>query len=69
MTDHSTTTTPDLVRRLRFLVSLNDPDRGGPYGGTAAEQCMRAMCDAADALEQLSAPVSVDATNGPPPAR
>jgi hypothetical protein len=42
----------DLVRRLRFLVSLNDPDHGGPYGGSAADQCMRAMSDAADALDQ-----------------
>lgn len=42
----------ELIRRLRFLVSLNNPDRGGPYGGTAAAQCMEAMTQAADMLEQ-----------------
>lgn len=48
----------ELVRRLRFLVSLNDPERGGPYGGSAAEQCMIAMADAADLIEALSADAS-----------
>jgi hypothetical protein len=43
----------DIVRRLRFLVSLDEPRHGGPYGGTAAAQCMEAMRDAADEIERL----------------
>jgi len=43
----------DLEKRLRHLVSLNEPEKGGPYGGLAAELCMRAMREAADALAAL----------------
>lgn len=40
----------ELVKRLRFLVSLNDAARGGPYQGSAAAACVAAMSEAADAL-------------------
>jgi hypothetical protein len=45
----------DLTKRLRFLVSLNDPAHGGPYGGTAATQCMEAMTAAANEIDRLRA--------------
>lgn len=41
----------ELVRRLRHLVSLNAPEKGGPYQGFAAAECMKAMTEAAAALE------------------
>jgi hypothetical protein len=37
----------ELAKRLQFLVSLNDPKNGGPYGGYAAQQCIEAMREAA----------------------
>ena len=43
----------DIVKTLRFLVSLDQPEKGGPYGGTAAIECVRAMAEAADKIEGL----------------
>lgn len=43
----------DIVTRLRGLIALNYPGRGGPYRGTAATMCMEAMTDAADEIEKL----------------
>lgn len=40
----------ELARKLRHLVSLNDPRNGGPYQGIAATACMEAMTEAAAAL-------------------
>lgn len=45
----------ELERRLLGLVSLNDPSRGGPYGGTAAAACMEAMKEAAAEIARLRA--------------
>ena len=43
----------DLIARMRHLVSLNGPEHGGPYGGAAAEDFVRTMTRAANALEAL----------------
>ena len=43
----------DIVERLLHLVSLDDPERGGPYGGAAAQACMGAMREAASEIERL----------------
>jgi hypothetical protein len=43
----------DIVKTLRFLVSLDQPEKGGPYRGTAAEECVRAMGKAAGEIEEL----------------
>lgn len=43
----------ELVEELRHLVSLNDPSRGGPYAGHAADRCMKAMTRAADLLSRI----------------
>lgn len=45
----------ELVQRLRWLVSLNEPKRGGPYQGLAAAECVKAMRAAADALASEAA--------------
>jgi len=45
----------ELVERLEHLVSLNDPDKGGPYGGYAAQNCVEAMSKAASALSAQAA--------------
>jgi hypothetical protein len=47
----------DIVERLRDLVRLDKSEYGGPYGGAAARECMRAMTDAADAIARLRAEV------------
>lgn len=46
----------ELVRRLDHLVSLNEPEHGGPYGGLAAQECVKAMRDAANALRRPTSP-------------
>ncbi len=43
-----------LTERLRFLVSLNEPEHGGPYQGSAAQACVEAMAQAADEIERLT---------------
>lgn len=43
----------ELVERLRHLISLDEPKNGGPYGGLAARECLRAMSEAATALERV----------------
>jgi len=40
-----------LVERLRFLVSLNEPQKGGPYQGHAAQKFIEAADEAATALQ------------------
>jgi len=40
----------ELVRRLDHLVLLNEPEHGGPYVGLAAQECVKAMREAATAL-------------------
>lgn len=45
--------TDELVRRMRHLVSLNDPRHGGPYGGSAAQDFVETMTKAADRIEEL----------------
>ena len=40
----------ELIDRLHHLVSLDEPDKGGPYGGYAASKCIEAMREAADLL-------------------
>jgi hypothetical protein len=45
----------DIVTRLRHLASLHQPEKGGPYAGYAAEQCMAAMTEAADEIARLRA--------------
>lgn len=52
--EHAGEGVAELVKRLRFLHSLNQPTAGGPYQGHAAEQCMKAMHEAAAALEKLT---------------
>lgn len=47
----------DLTDRLLHLVALNEPENGGPYQGIAAQACMQAMREAADALDSLQAEV------------
>ena len=47
----------NIVDRLRFLVSLDNPEHGGPYGGTAARECMEAMTEAADEIVLLRSKV------------
>jgi hypothetical protein len=37
------------------LVSLNEPENGGPYQGYAADACVKAMAEAADALSSRGA--------------
>jgi len=46
--------TQALLDRMRHLVSLNDPDHGGPYGGYAAEQFVSTMKDAIAEIERLA---------------
>lgn len=48
-----------LVAELRHLVSLHAPENGGPYGGYAADRCMKAMARAADALTAAEAEIKV----------
>jgi hypothetical protein len=45
----------DLVRKMRFLVSLNEPSHGGPYAGSAATTFVETMTQAADEIERLRA--------------
>jgi hypothetical protein len=52
--------TTDIVKRLRALVRLDKPEYGGPYGGTAARECMRAMTDAAAEIARLRADLSTE---------
>lgn len=40
----------ELVRKLRHLISLNDPSKGGPYQGLAANEVLKAMNEAVKAL-------------------
>jgi len=42
-----------LMVELRHLVSLNKPQNGGPYRGYAAERCVMAMTQSADAIDRL----------------
>lgn len=46
-----------LIRKMRHLVSFDEPDRGGPYGGSAARSFVETMKRAADRLETLLARV------------
>lgn len=43
----------ELTKRLRYLVSLDKPEKGGPYGGLAAQECMKAMTEVADSHDKL----------------
>lgn len=53
----------DITERLRALVALDLPDRGGPYGGIAARECMDAMREAAAEIERLRACLEAVANN------
>ena len=44
-----------MVERLRKLISLDQPENGGPYGGFAAAECMRWMAEAASLLTRVAA--------------
>lgn len=44
----------ELVERLKHLIALDEPKNGGPYGGLAARECLRAMTEAATALERVT---------------
>lgn len=57
MTPTSAEAVAGLVGEMRHLVSLNEPDKGGPYGGFAAQRCMAAMTKAASTLTSLAAEV------------
>lgn len=45
----------ELAVRLRYLVSLNEPENGGPYGGYAAAEFVKAGAEAASAIESQQA--------------
>lgn len=53
------TETLELTKKLRFLVSLNKPENGGPYQGYAAADCVETMEKAADHIRALEARVEV----------
>lgn len=48
----------EITDKLRHLVSLDKPKSGGPYGGYAAAQCVKAMAEAADYIDRLEARVA-----------
>jgi len=56
----------EITSRLRYLVSLDKPENGGPYGGIAAQECMKAMGEAADTIDRLAAALKLIA-DGPWP--
>lgn len=49
----------EITDKLRHLVSLDKPESGGPYGGYAAAQCVKAMAEAADYIDRLEARVAM----------
>jgi len=51
-----------LVERLRFLVSLNEPQNGGPYQGYAAQKFIETANEAATALQSQADALAANET-------
>lgn len=43
-----------LIRRMHMLIKLNEPEHGGPYGGSAAVDFVETMAKARDRLRELT---------------
>lgn len=54
----------ELLARIQYLVALDEPENGGPYGGLAAAECMKAMREAAVLIEALRSSVAAARQEG-----
>lgn len=43
-----------LIRRMHMLIKLNEPEHGGPFGGSAATTVVETMAVAVKRLEELT---------------